>query len=169
MTGTSSGMKLLLDTITRRQMTGISFDMKLLLDTITCRQWQEHHLWCPTTVSCQMMFLSLSTCNGVQQQFHVRWCSCHCLRVMVSNNSFMSDDVPVIVYVQWCPTTISCQMMFLSLSTCNGVQQWNCCWTPLHVDNDRNIIWHETCWTPLHVENDRNIIWHETVVGHHYT
>jgi hypothetical protein len=83
----------------------------------------------------------LSTCNGVQQQFHVRWCSCHflrvtvsnkfhvrwcschCLRVMVSNNSFMSDDVPVIVYVQWCPTTISCQMMFLSLSTCNGVQQ----------------------------------------------
>jgi hypothetical protein len=79
--------------------------------------------WCPTTISCQMMFLSLSTCNGVQKQFHVRWCSCHCQRLMVSNNSFMSDDVPVIVYVQWLPTTVSCQMMFLSLSTCNGVQQ----------------------------------------------
>jgi hypothetical protein len=168
-------------------MTGTSSDMKLLLDTITRRQWQEHHgvqkqfhvrwcschcqrvmvsnnsfmsddvpvivyvQWCPTTVSCQMMFLSLSTCNGVQQQFHIRWCSCHCLRVMVSNNSFMSDDVPVIIYVQWCPD------MKLLLDTI-ARRQWQ----------EHHLTWNY-CWTPLDVDNDRNIIWHEIVFGHHYT
>jgi hypothetical protein len=38
MTGTSSDIKLVLNTIARRQMTGTSSDMKLLLDNITRRQ-----------------------------------------------------------------------------------------------------------------------------------
>jgi hypothetical protein len=89
-----------------------------------------------TGISSDMKLLLMSTCNGVQQQFHVRWCSCHCLRVMVSNNTFMSDDVPVI-----CLRVMVDKWQEYHLT-------WNCCWTALHVDKwqEHRLAW-SCCWT----------------------